>query len=124
MSCGLLHGTFLMNKVMNDKMNINWAEKLQMAVKGYRQYRIESRNGLIVSKVWNKGQGLLALFRFYPDKKIILINNRLFNKNDSKNLQKIKKPIEAGDRMEQRAEYGYPDYYFKSFGLNNIKDGK
>ena len=41
---------------MNDKMNINWSEKLQMAVKGYRQYRIESRNGLIVSKVWNKGQ--------------------------------------------------------------------
>ena len=113
-----------MNKVMNDKMNINWSEKLQMAVKGYRQYRIESRNGLIVSKVWNKGQGLLALFRFYPDKKIILINNRLFNKNDSKNLEKIKKAIGAGDWMEQRAEYGYPDYYFKSFGLNNIKDGK
>lgn len=109
---------------MNDKMNINWSEKLQMAVKGYRQYRIESRNGLIVSKVWNKGQGLLALFRFYPDKKIILINNRLFNKNDSKNLEKIKKAIEASDWMEQRAEYGYPDYYFKSFGLNNIKDGK
>lgn len=109
---------------MNDKMNINWAEKLQMAVKGYRQYRIESRNGLIVSKVWNKGQGLLALFRFYPDKKIILINNRLFNKNDSKNLEKIKKAIGACDWMEQRAEYGYPDYYFKSFGLNNIKDGK
>lgn len=109
---------------MNDKMNINWSEKLQMAVKGYRQYRIESRNGLIVSKVWNKGQGLLALFRFYPDKKIILINNRLFNKNDSKNLEKIKKAIGAVDWMEQRAEYGYPDYYFKSFGLNIIKDGK
>ena len=124
MSCGLLRGTFLMNKVMNDKININWAEKLQMAVKGYRQYRIESRNGLIVSKVWNKGQGLLALFRFYPDKKIILINNRLFNKSDSKNLEKIKKAIGAGDWMKQRAEYGYPDYYFKSFGLNNIKDGK
>lgn len=109
---------------MNDKININWAEKLQMAVKGYRQYRIESCNGLIVSKVWNKGQGLLALFRFYPDKKIILINNCLFNKSDSKNLEKIKKAIGAGDWMGQRAEYGYPDYYFKSFGLNIIKDGK
>ena len=38
--------------------------------------------------------------------------------------EKIKKAIEAGDWMEQRAEYGYPDYYFKSFGLNNIKDEK
>lgn len=107
---------------MAENTNINWREKLLNATKGCRQYCITSWSSLVVEKVWNRGQGLLALFRFYPDKKIVLINSCLFNKSDSKHLLRIKKAIGADDWKELQAEYGYPDYYFKNFNLNLIKN--
>lgn len=106
--------------MMSNNLKINYEEAISRSIRRHRQYRIDSRKSLVVCKVWNRGQGLLALFKFYPDKRIVLINSCLFNKSDERNLIKIKKVIGAEDWEDKKVEYGYPDYYFKGFSLNLI----
>lgn len=107
---------------MDNNSQDNLTRTISKVIGNYKQYRMDGWKSLIVSKVWNRGQGLLPLFRFYQDKKIILINSRLFNRFDEKHLSKIKKAIGAESWKEVNVEYGYPDYYFKSFNLNLAKD--
>lgn len=99
--------------------NINYKKLLYAAIEHYKQYRILTKDSLIVSKILNKNQGALALFRFYPNRKIILVNTFLFNKIDSLNLLKIKKTIGANNWMEIKVNYDYSKKYFEEFKLNN-----
>lgn len=72
---------------------------------------------MIVEKTFNHGNGSLALFRFYEEKKIILINKTMVNKSDMKHLNNFIKENNMSDYQLVEKEYGYPEYYFKTFSL-------
>lgn len=91
---------------------------LEVYVRGVRQYNPYSLSSLIIEKKWNGGRGSLALFRFYPDKKTILVNKELYNRFDEKHLREIIKILMADEWKIVYVYYGYPDYYNKSFNLN------
>lgn len=71
----------------------------------------------IVEKTWNSGRGSLALFRFYEDKKIVLLNSCLANKADRRKLNNFLAENDMKDWKIVEKDYGYPSYYFSTFGL-------
>lgn len=87
-----------------------------------RQYKTDdARNGLggyTVYKVWNRGHGLLELFRFYKDEKIVLINEPLYNKADERHLIEFFKQSGLSGYTYRKVYYDYPVYYNNSFNLN------
>lgn len=84
----------------------------------FKQYNRYSQRYNIVEKTFNRGMGSLKLFRFYLDKKIVLINKCLFNKSDEKKLDEFLRLNNMSDWNKKFVSYGYPDYYTKSFGLS------
>lgn len=104
----------------DNAVNQTIREKLEAYVAKVRQYKPYSLHSLIIEKTWNHGQGSLALFRFYPDKKEILMNKEVSNIYDERHLNKIIDLIGADDWRLRKAHYGYPDYYNKSFDVGNF----
>lgn len=92
-------------------------EKLLALAWGVRQYRPSCtyKNG--VEKTWNRGMGSLILFRFYFDRKIVLVNSALANKSDMKHLDSFLNELGCTDFEIRMKAYGYPTYYTSSFGL-------
>lgn len=86
--------------------------------KKVRQYRVE---GTTVNKIWNHGLGLLPVFRFYKDEKIVLINEALYNKADKRHLLEFFKQSGLPGYTYRKVYYGYPVYYNNSFSLHLIK---
>lgn len=83
----------------------------------FRQYNPYSASQGIVEKVWNNGNGSLALFRFYENEKIILVNECLCNKADKKHLNEF---MEQNDMQAWNVvykSYGYPEYYRHTFHM-------
>lgn len=93
------------------RINLDWFFK-------FRQYMPFSASYNIVEKTFNRGMGSLALFRFYADKKIVLINQSIYNNSDKEKLDKFLNENNMNDWEKKFIYYGYPDYYFHSFGLN------
>ena len=93
----------------------NLKEKLNEFVRRYRNYNPYSLHQNIVEKTWNNGMGSLALFRFYPERELIVINESLCNKIDRTRLDEFCE--QNGMKSWKRAVkmYAYPDYYFKAF---------
>lgn len=71
-----------------------------------------------LSKVWNRGMGLLETICMYPDKQIILVNSSLWTKRDERVLQSILTEMEMEDWKRETRYYGYPVYYNNQFGLH------
>lgn len=93
-------------------------QQLQQLVSASKNYRGYDLHLNIVSKVFNNGAGALALFRFFPEQKVIVINRLLATERDEKNLRSF--------CQQQGIEYkllymelGYPDYYFKTLNIND-----
>lgn len=80
-------------------------------------YNPYSISRLIVEKTWNSGHGSLSLFRFYEDKKIVLLNSCLANKADRRKLNNFLAENDMKDWKIVEKDYGYPTYYFSTFGL-------
>ena len=93
-----------------EKINLDWFFK-------FRQYNAYSASYNIVEKTFNRGMGSLSLFRFYPDKKIVLINRSLANKSDCSKLNQFLNENNMNDWELRSIDYGYPDYFFHSFEL-------
>lgn len=90
--------------------------------KKFRQYKSFSFHYNIVEKIWNNGNGALKLMRFYPDSKIILINECLFNKSDENHLNEFIKQNNMEEWTVKKVFYCYPDYYTKGFGLSLLNN--
>lgn len=86
----------------------------------YRQYRGHDVSSYVVEKLWNRGNGRIELFRFYEDKKIILINASFYNKADERHLSEFINENGLSDYRIEKVEYTYPDFYRRSFGLSLI----
>lgn len=91
-------------------INLDWFFK-------FRQYNQYSKSYNIVEKTFNRGMGSLALFRFYADKKIVLINQSIYNNSDKEKLDKFLIENNMTDWEKMFIYYGYPDYYNKSFAI-------
>lgn len=90
---------------------------LEKFVKKNRMYNPYSLSWGIVEKTFNNGCGSLALFRFYEDKKTVVVNKLLATKRDRKKLDDflIENGMESWEKVDK--EYGYPEYYFTSLSL-------
>lgn len=91
-------------------------QDLEKFFSSFRQYRVYDSK-LTISKIWNRGNGLLELFRFYPDKKVILINSSLFNYADKKHLNEFINQHGMNEWKQVEKSYSYPEYYRHSFAL-------
>lgn len=89
-------------------------EKLVSLLGKVRQYR--PYNGTI-EKVWNRGMGRLILFKFYPERKIVLANSALYNKADERHLKSAMESVGCDWRIVF-LHHGYPDYYNVGFTLH------
>ncbi len=92
--------------------------KLEEFVKTNRNYRPYSISRNIVEKVWNNGMGSIALFRFYPEQKTVLINSLFANKCDLRKLTEFCRDCGITDWAWKAADFGYPAYYFNTFSLS------
>lgn len=90
--------------------------------KKFRQYKSFSFDYNIVEKIWNNGNGSLKLIRFYPDTKIVLVNECLFNKSDEKHLTDFINQNNMNDWNIKKVYFGYSDYYTKDFSLNLLNN--
>lgn len=93
-------------------------EFIRSWIKSVRQYRAHDYRSDIVCKVWNRGMGRLDLFRFYPEKKIVLVNSAICNRADERHLDAFLRTFGMQDYKRKRVNYGYPVYYNHSFGLH------
>lgn len=93
-------------------------QKIKAWIKAVRQYKAHDYRNDVVCKVWNRGMGRLALFRFYPDRKVVLINRAICNKCDHEHLNAFLLAYGMGDWERVAVDYGYPTYYNHSFGLH------
>ena len=84
----------------------------------FRNYNPYTKSYNIVEKTFNRGMGSLALFRFYADKKIILINQSLYNNTDKERLDQFIKDNNLNDWEKRFIYYGYPVYYLRSFSID------
>lgn len=82
-------------------------------------YKYDNFSGsdLKLSKVWNRGMGLLDTIRMYPEEKIILVNSALWTKRDERVLQSILVDMGMEDWKREVRYYGYPVYYNNPFDL-------
>ena len=92
-------------------------EKLNKLIGPIIQYKPYSISQLIVEKVFNNGNGSLALFRLYPNEKKVAINKSLYNKSDERHLEKILDSLGFQDFERVMCHYGYPEWYNRNFGL-------
>lgn len=92
-------------------------ELLAKFVKKNRMYNPYSISWNTVEKTWNNGNGSLALFRFYPEKNVVLINSCLANKADRRKLDNFLAENGMQNWSKIDKDYGYPDYYFCSFKI-------
>ena len=93
-------------------------EKLEKFVEKYSKvYKPYSLFLNIVEKVFNNGTGAISLFRFYADKKIVLINEKFYTKGDKKKLSAFLAENEMSDWTLKFKSYGYPDWYTKTFSV-------
>lgn len=79
-----------------------------------RNYR-RDLDPLGISKVWNRGMGLLPLCHLEPSARKIYVNKLLATATDRKKLGEAFPAYTWVD-----VEYGYPTYYFQSF-LSTIR---
>lgn len=100
-------------------------EDLKQNIKGLinrvKQYRFHDYNGFTICKVWNRGMGSLDLVRFFPEKKVILINSALFNNSDRKKLDEFCRDNHIENWKWREVYFGYPVYYNNSFGIHLLK---
>jgi len=92
-------------------------EMLLQFVKTNKNYRGYDLRLNIVDKVWNHGSGSINLFRFYADKKIIVINRTFFNKWDERKLKEFCRDFHLENWKWRFSHLGYPDYYTKNLSL-------
>ena len=93
-------------------------EKLEKFVEKYSKvYKPYSLFLNIVEKVFNNGNGAIALFRFYTDEKIVLVNESFFTKGDRKKLTAFLAENNMTDWEIRFKKYGYPDWYRKTFSI-------
>lgn len=90
---------------------------LSQFVRTNRNYRGYDLSHNIVEKVFNRGCGSLGLFRFYPDKKIIVINKLLYNKSDERKLNEFCRDTHIEDWQRVFTSLGYPEWYTKRLHL-------
>lgn len=85
-----------------------------------RMYKwgIMGKEHLILSKIWNRGMGLLDTIRIYPETKTILVNSALWTKRDERVLQSVLKEMGMEDWNREERYYGYPIYYNCTFGVH------
>ena len=93
-------------------------QQLQQLVNASKNYRGYDLHQNTVSKVFNNGNGALALFRFFPEQKVIVINRLLATKRDEQTLREFCQQ-QGIDYQLRYMELGYPDYYFNTL---NLKD--
>lgn len=100
-------------------------EDLKQNIKGLinrvKQYRFHDYNSFTICKVWNRGMGSLDLVRFFPEKKVILINSALFNNSDNKKLHEFCRDNHIENWKWREVYFGYPVYYNNSFGIHLLK---
>jgi hypothetical protein len=87
-------------------------EKVKAAFKA-RQYEVKRgchSGPVVVSKFFNLGHGLLELYVLDDEEKRVLSNSCLERKPDMGRLAKV-----SGGFMEERVDYGYPEYYKRDF---------
>ena len=82
------------------------------------KYDVLVREKLCLSKIWNRGMGLLETIRMYPEKKTVLVNSALWTKRDERVLQSILKELGMEDWDREERFYGYPIFYNSTFGLH------
>ena len=82
-------------------------------VKSGKQYRYDGNN--LIKKVFNNGRGNIGLVKLYPEYHIIVVNKGFLHPADMKRINPLAK--ETSSRIIYRS-LGYPDWYFKSLGLN------
>ena len=95
-------------------------EMLSQFVKTNKNYRGYDLRLNIVDKVWNHGMGSINLFRFYADRKIIVINRTFFNKWDERKLKEFCRDFHLEEWKWRFSHLGYPDYYTKNLSLNPV----
>lgn len=92
------------------------AERLARIVSEVRTYHRADSDNNTVTKIWNNGQGRLALFHVDEEFGVVFINCWLANARDKERI--------IGAFPEFRVhyvEYGYPAYYFHSFAYTARK---
>lgn len=93
-------------------------EAILSFVKSNRNYRGYDLHLGIIDKVFNNGNGSLNLFRFYQEKKIIVINKTIYNKSDERKLKEFCRDCHIEDWQWKFASLSYPDYYFHKLSIS------
>ena len=111
--------------------NLNRDERafrvIERFVKSSRNYRIGGND--CVRKVWNRGMGLLDLFRVYPDRnRCVVVNDALFCKSDEPKMERLRELLSeefgncADDWKVVHCWLGYPLYYNRSLSLGLARE--
>ncbi len=84
-------------------------EIISRMMKRKKSYRATIGRSDTISKVFNRGQGILMLAQFLPKEKVVLVNTKIANYSDFKWLYLI-----APQYKIEYVELGYPDWYWVS----------
>ena len=87
----------------------------------FRNYRFSELSSDSVKKVWNRGMGLLEIYKVYPREGIIAVNDFLYNRTDERKLSLLKQML-VGEWKIVHCWYGYPEFYNHNFSLKYAID--
>lgn len=96
-------------------------EVLRKFAHKFRNYRFSELSLDSVKKVWNRGMGLLEIYKVYPRERIIAVNDFIYNRTDEQKLSLLKQML-GGEWKIVRCMYGYPEFYNHDFSLKYAID--
>lgn len=91
---------------------------LEKFVKSSRNYRPYGLHMGIIEKSFNGGAGAIELFRFYFEKKTIVINSLFFTKSDERKLNEFCEENGMQNWRRKKVSLGYPSWYFHHLSIN------
>ena len=97
-------------------------ENLKDFINSNRNYRHDDCSREIVCKVFNRGNGRLALLRFYESEKTIVINKKLFNASDERKLKEFCRDNGMENWRWLYDELGCPGWYNRSLSIFYAKE--
>lgn len=93
-------------------------EQLRQFAQSNRNYRGYDLHLNIIDKVFAHGCGCLNLFRFYPDKKVIVINRTVYTKADGKKLSEFCRDNHIRHWQWKFATLAYPNWYASKLSIS------